>query len=161
MEGGISMPVIGTNCVFINKKCSQAARYCRTQQMLTTEHPSSVDLGAGDNYSGLPVTWSCALELHQECIFQFYLICRESPAVWAPCSLIKGERVKFPSGELKGRWWRRGTFFLTLTLIPFPTVTPLLSWDLSFTFPARWDLEHFTHLPHGRCLMRSQDSCLN
>lgn len=73
------MPVVGIDCVFINKKYSQAARY--VWSTTDAEHPSSAILGAGDFYSGVPLTWPCALDTHHEGIFQCCLTCRESPAV--------------------------------------------------------------------------------
>ena len=154
----MSVPAIAIDCIFISKQCSQAGR--AMQSSTDAEHPHSALLWAGDDYSGLAAMWSCALGTRQGCVFQFQLTCRESPAVRAPRSAIQGEGVKFPSEAQKGRWWRRGAFCLTPTLIPSLPATAPLTLDLSFTFPAGWDLERFTPCPYGwkaagRCLASS------
>lgn len=111
---------------------------CRAQEMLRTQ---TQRFWAGDFFSGVPLTWPCALGTHTTRVFSSIVSPAGSPqlsellALWSEGrewnslqNLRKGDGGEVPSFL---RW-----------LIPSHTVTPLLSWDLSFTFPAGWDLEH-------------------
>lgn len=139
----------------LTKNTAKQQGMCRAQQMPSTQAQQFWELGI--------ITLVCLCIRHTPGVH--LLVLSHLQGIPSCVSSLqcdqRGEGVKFPSEELKGRWWRRGTFFLTLTLIPSQTVTPLLGLDLSFTFPAGWDWEHFTHLPHGKCLASSQDSYVN